>query len=656
MIGTVIDGKYRIEKKIGRGGFGTVYRATDLKLKRPVALKFLESVSPSESARARFQRESEALALLNHPHIVTIFDCGEHGDRPYLVMELIDGPTLHDIAAQALPDLGDVLGWASQVCVGMAFAHGRGFIHRDLTLKNIMLKSEIPGRPAVKILDFGLAKLADSAATTASIAMHGTPNYMSPEQVNGGRADLRSDIFGFGVGLYRLTCGEFPFVAEHPTAIMYQILTRSDFDFPPAVPVRLQQLILRCLEKNPDQRPQSFEEIAQELAAIAAVLDAPLRADTGTISVSGVQPVRTSRRNPYLNRVMIKSPADFFGREKEVNKIFARLDAPHPQSISIVGERRIGKSSLLNFVYNRTNRRKQMTHYENALFVYLDFQHDLDFNPEKFIDYLFTTFAYEIQDACAYRGKERSLDQLKSVIQQIMGLGKRIVILMDEFEVITNNKNFDADFFSFLRAMANSYKVAYVTSSCQEMQTLCHNQDISDSPFFNIFSNLPLKPFTREEALDLITVPSRREGLELTTYADRIIDLAGYRPMFLQMGCSAVFESMVSRERESPDWSEVESAYKDEAHPHYLALWDRLEGNERDALIRLARGEKTRREHLYLLDGLARQGFVEGDGGGARFCSTALRDFVRGRAAGEAGARAAPGRRAATLLRLFKRS
>ncbi len=648
MIGKIVNSRYRIDKKIGRGGFGTVYRCMDLQLKRVVALKLLDLAGAGPDARERFPRECEFQASLNHPNIVTVFDYGEWDGSPFLVMECIEGSTLFDLVVQQQLDPATIVAISTQVCDGMAYAHRQGVIHRDLTLRNILLAGTDASLPVVKILDFGLARLMDYSGGAVTREVLGTCGYMSPEQVRGEAVDGRTDIFAFGVAIYRMLCGRFPFEAEHPTAVMYLILSRTDLEFPPDAPPALRALTLACLEKDRGNRPPSFDQIRETLLDLGSI-------SPGAPSVAGLRadaaraPARSSRRNPYLNRVMIKSPAEFFGREREINKIFSRLDAPHPQSISVVGERRIGKSSLLNYIYNRASRKRLMAHYEGAIFVYLDFQHSRDFTVERFIDFLFTTFAYETQGACHCGDRKRSLDQLKEVIQDITGRGKRIIVLMDEFEVITNNANFDTDFFSFLRSMANSYKVAYVTSSCQELQALCHHQDISDSPFFNIFSNLPLRPFTREEAEELVRVPSAREGLSLEPHADRLIALAGCRPMFLQIACSAAFESLLATDADRIDWDEVEATFREEAHPHFCAMWEKLDANEKLCLGLLARGQRIGRPHRFVIDGLIRQGYVSADGADAQISSSALRDFARQRANEGAG-----GSLLSSLARVFR--
>jgi len=628
MIGETINARYQVTRRLGRGGFGTVYLCTDLNLKRPVAVKCLDLETATPQTRERFAREAEWLANLHHPSIVTLYDYGEHDGAPYLVMQYVDGPTLHDVALAGPVPLADTLAWAAQIADGMGYAHERGIVHRDLSLRNVMLDRDGGG---VRILDFGLAKFVQSAGFTSTRSVFGTPSYMSPEQVTGAAVDHRTDIFSFGVCLYRLACGAFPFEAEHPTAVMYFILNKTDFAFPPELPPDVAALITACLAKEPAGRPASFEAVSRLLAALApageVTVETTIARSARLAPLAG--PARTSKRNPYLNRVMIKNPEDFFGRRKEITKIYSRLDAPHPQSISIVGERRIGKSSLLNYVYHRANRRRNMTRHADSVFVYLDFQHDKDFTVAKFVDFLFSAFDYELQGKPACKDRDRTLAQLKMVVQEMTALDKRIIVLMDEFEVITNNQNFDSDFFSFLRALANSYKVAYVTSSCLELQALCHNQDISDSPFFNIFSNLPLRPFAREEALELIGGPSRREGVDLSPHADRILDLAGRHPMMIQIACAAVFEHLATHEGGQVDWAKVEAAFHEEAHPHYQFIWERLDDTERRCLGRLSQGQPVSRKLQYVRDAFVRTGMITTEGSRDRITARAFRDYVR---------------------------
>jgi serine/threonine-protein kinase len=311
-----------------------------------------------------------------------------------------------------------------------------------------------------------------------------------------------------------------------------------------------------------------------------------------------------------------------------VRKIYSRLDAPHPQSISIVGDRRIGKSSLLNYIYLRKNRKKQMQNYANAIFVYLDFQGSADFTIPRFIDFLFNVFRYETGSGSQYVRGTKDLDLLRDAVQELHEKGRRIIVLMDEFESITRNPNFDEGFFSFLRALANNYRVAYVTSSCDELQRMCHNQDISDSPFFNIFSNLPLRPFTHEAALDLIRVPSETEGVPLAAHAERILALAGHFPLYLQIACSCAFEQMIENQETAPDWGRIATAFEDEVAPHYQFVWERMEEPEKENLLRLAQGRKISRRYEFVNENLARRGYLDAGDGGYRIFSDSFARYV----------------------------
>ena len=619
MIGKVIAGKYRIDKKLGQGGFGEVYRGADLNLKRDVAIKILTDAGHEEAFKKRFLRESELMAKLMHPHIVTVFDFGDFENHPYLVLELVNGPSLMVMTEKAGIPQKKVLEYAIQVCKGMAYAHREGIIHRDLTLNNIMVNE----REEVKIVDFGLAKLMSTGAnTTAQLA--GTPYYLAPEQIKGEEIDHRIDIFAFGVGLFRLVNGSFPFYAEHPAAVYYEIVHGSDIEFVEGLPSELKEFLLKCLAKQPAERYQSFGEVAADLKTLLPAA----QESASDMPAAPVSFVRSSRRNPYLNRVMIKSPEDFFGRKKEVNRIYSRLDAPHPQSIGVVGERRMGKSSLLNYVYHRKNRRQAMQNYENAIFAYMDFQRSPDITVPKFIDILFSMFEFEEKKELPAVPSDKNLDHLRDTIEALSGKGKRVIILMDEFEMITNNEKFDMQFFSFLRFLANNFKVAYVTSSAKDLQQLCHTKDIADSPFFNIFSNLPLRPFGYDEAFELISVPSQREGIMLAPYAKQIIELSGFFPLYLQIACSSTFEFLLENRGAEPDWAEITRSYKEEVQPHYSFVWEKMDEASKEVVCRVAKGDGVGNKDRHIAEELSRRGYLREDGGKFAVFSSSFKDFA----------------------------
>src|SRR6185503_10163502 len=199
-------------------------------------------------------------------------------------------------------------------------------------------------------------------------------------------------------------------------------------------------------------------------------------------------------------RVMIKHREDFFGRGQEIKRIAARLNASPPGSISIVGDRRIGKSSLLNYVYNRQNRGALLEEPDRTVMVFLDLQSEKNMSMETFVRVLLGIANIELRGRLDVSDCSLNLDGVKDLVQRLHNAGFRLAILLDEFEAVTTNPNFNLEFFSFLRYLANHYNVSYLTSSARDLQNLCHTKEISDSPFFNIFSMMKLSVFQPQEA------------------------------------------------------------------------------------------------------------------------------------------------------------
>jgi Tol biopolymer transport system component len=276
---------YQIKSKLGEGGMGEVYRATDTKLGRDVAIKVIPEAFASDAGRmARFARESQVLAALNHPHIAAIYGVEESA----LVLELVEGPTLAERIAQGPMPVEEALSIARQIAEAVEYAHERGVIHRDLKPANIKLTAQ----GQVKVLDFGLAKLTEKdgeggMASTQTMAIAGTPGYLAPEQLQGKPADARSDIFAFGCLLYELLSGRRAF----PGNTLAASLAATAMAEPKAIegaPRELERLVRRCLRKDPARRIQHMDDV------LVALED--LKEDSEPSGVSGavVQP-RTSR-------------------------------------------------------------------------------------------------------------------------------------------------------------------------------------------------------------------------------------------------------------------------------------------------------------------------------------------------------------------------
>jgi eukaryotic-like serine/threonine-protein kinase len=271
---------YKIIKEIGRGGMGEVYLAEDTKLERKVALKFLpRHLTEDKESRLRFEREAKAAAALNHPNIVTVYEIGEHEGQVFIAMEYVEGKTLKDIvfvgtgrdlslpiASHPLP-IAQVIAIATQIASGLAAAHAKGIVHRDIKPQNILVDKD--GR--IKILDFGLAKLKGVSPLTKESSTLGTVHYMSPEQAMGKDVDQRSDIWSFGVMLYEMLTGNLPFKGEYDQAVIYSILNEKPTlatAMKKNLPAELDHIFDKALAKDPGERYPRLDDLAADLKTL----------------------------------------------------------------------------------------------------------------------------------------------------------------------------------------------------------------------------------------------------------------------------------------------------------------------------------------------------------------------------------------------------
>jgi eukaryotic-like serine/threonine-protein kinase len=263
--GMLVAGKYRVLEELGRGGMGVVYKAEDLRLKRAVALKFLPPhLTDSPELRRRFLVEAQAAAALSHPNICVIHEVGESEDRPYIAMEHVEGETLRERLRMGPLDPGEAAELAAQVAAGLAEAHARGIIHRDIKSSNVM----VTGGGQAKIMDFGLAKLEGGPELTKSRITLGTVSYMSPEQAAGDEVDHRADLWSLGVVLYEMLTGGLPFPGHQNVPVLHAILHEEPRPMgtrPPPVPGELQQVVARALRKAPEARYVSAEAMLADL-------------------------------------------------------------------------------------------------------------------------------------------------------------------------------------------------------------------------------------------------------------------------------------------------------------------------------------------------------------------------------------------------------
>jgi serine/threonine-protein kinase len=281
LIGRVLGGRYRLVERLGQGGMGTVYRAVHTLMDKPVAVKILRAELSSDSeAVARFHREARSASRLDHDHCIRVTDFGQSDDgQLFLVMELLDGESLGNVTRKGRIPPTRAAAVGAAIAEALAHAHENGIIHRDLKPDNVFLARRARGRELVKVLDFGLAKLASDSALGPSITrdgtVFGTPEYMAPEQAEGEKLDSRTDVYALGIILYQLLTGDVPFRAQSFVALLTKQVT--DKPTPPAqkcpdagIPGGLEQIVLRCLAKKPKDRYSSAQEVADALAPFAA--------------------------------------------------------------------------------------------------------------------------------------------------------------------------------------------------------------------------------------------------------------------------------------------------------------------------------------------------------------------------------------------------
>jgi serine/threonine protein kinase len=265
--GSVARGRYRLEQPLGHGGMASVHLAHDMELDRPVAVKLLaENLSRDESFRKRFVREARLAARLSHPNVVSVYDAGEEDGRPYIVMECVEGETLAEVRARRKrlpPD--EAVGLILQACRGLEHAHAAGLVHRDIKPQNLLVRRD----GTLKVADFGIARAAESTALTQAGTVLGTAAYLSPEQLAGEEVTAAADVYSLGTVLYELLTGNPPYEIDslaELAAMQAEGAIAPVRELAPEVPPRLEDVVMRCLARNPAYRPASAGELATQLA------------------------------------------------------------------------------------------------------------------------------------------------------------------------------------------------------------------------------------------------------------------------------------------------------------------------------------------------------------------------------------------------------
>ncbi len=341
---------YTIVSQLGAGGMGVVYLAEDTKLHRKVALKLLPPQFTHDADRVRrFEQEALAVSALNHPNILTIYEIGESGSHHFIITEFIEGQTLRQRLAAGPMPVRTALDIAGQIASALAAAHNARIIHRDIKPENVMVRPD----GVVKVLDFGLAKLTEArgsngADSTSPGLVMGTIGYMSPEQVQGQKADHRSDLFAFGVVLYEMVSGQRAFIGASHVEVMHAILKDEPpelSELNPKVSPALERIVRRCLEKQPEQRFQTASDLGFALSALTATSGPqiktealPLPAITQDLPVSGKMRWLSNARLAWMIAgLLLLGMAGltwaYFARRPVSNAVTGRLTIPLPENM-----------------------------------------------------------------------------------------------------------------------------------------------------------------------------------------------------------------------------------------------------------------------------------------------------------------------------------
>jgi predicted ATPase/serine/threonine protein kinase len=404
-------GSYRIESRLGAGGMGEVYRARDMRLERPVAVKMLPPEVAADTERfRRFQGEARAISALNHPHILVVHDIGEAEGRPFIVTELVEGRTLRQAMDERAIPLRDAIDIGTQVASALAAAHARGIVHRDIKPDNIMMRPD----GYVKVLDFGLAKVSvsdgpsdETACMTGTGIVMGTPEYMSPEQAAGEAVDFRSDQFAFGILMYELLSGRRPF--RRASAVMTAAAIITDSPEPlarlcPDLPPPLWWAIERCLAKRREDRYGSTEDLYRELTTIQG-------------RISDVQPLVTPLPSANLPAVA----TSFVGRDDDAAAVRQLVEQGDVRWVTLTGPGGVGKTRLALHV-----AREVAAAFGGATyFVPLGSVS----GPEQLISSLAVMF-----DVPAGSGEAA----LAHLVRHLRGTGQPLLLLLDNFEHVVS--------------------------------------------------------------------------------------------------------------------------------------------------------------------------------------------------------------------------
>jgi len=330
--------------------------------------------------------------------------------------------------------------------------------------------------------------------------------------------------------------------------------------------------------------------------------------------------------NPYSYGGPIEGAEGFHNRASEITRIASRIAAERPQSVSVVGSGRSGKSSLINYLLDPAVQPDYLDDPAQYLLLRLRFAYDPPRDVEGFFKCLGAALEY-----LGEAPMEPTYDGFSKVVKAAMQARRRMVIFLDDFGNVTRHDGFSLEFYSYMRSVANSNDVGYLTTSWAPLQQLCHTQDIEESPFFNIFTTVSLDPFKEEEARKLVETPAAAAGVSLADAVDDILSLAGGSPYLLQLAASVAFEA---RDGGGLTRSQLAAAMLDRATDFLQWWWRNVPEAQREVMRRVASGKPVDRRHEYAAESLTGRGVLQQEDGGYGFRIGLMGEYVRTRQRG----------------------
>lgn len=365
-VGETLAGKYQVERVLGSGAMGVVVAARHVDLQQLVALKFmLPTALPDKAAADRFLREAQAAGRLRSEHVARVMDFGRlEGGAPYIVMEFLEGQDLEEILEKSGPfSPGDAALYVAQACAAMDEAHKQGIVHRDLKPQNLFLTRRPDGSPLLKVLDFGISKLqgdVSGVTATQSTTVMGSPAYMSPEQARSAKhVDARADIYSLGAILYQLLSGYLPFQADSVAGMLVAIVSEDPIpltEAAPGVPPELAAVVMSCLQKNKDKRPQTARELGQLLAPFASQRTSLWDADTERVTGQNLSEAASPKAKPatasskgevVITTMQPSSRPNESGERASAKQALAAPKKTSPMVMAIAGGAGVGLALLV---------------------------------------------------------------------------------------------------------------------------------------------------------------------------------------------------------------------------------------------------------------------------------------------------------------------